>query len=59
MPPHPHLTLPPLCPPVPDDDLPEYILVLIRHGRAKDNIANDLEYFLSAQTAEFANWYGA
>ncbi|XP_015919141.1 zinc finger CCCH domain-containing protein 14 [Parasteatoda tepidariorum] len=39
-----------------DDELPEYIMILIANKRSKHHMEKDLSLFLGNQTGEFTNW---
>ena len=40
-----------------DEELPDYIMVMIANKRTKEQMSNDLDLFLGENTNHFTNWY--
>lgn len=40
----------------PDEELPDYIMVMVANRRSKSQMTEDLNLFLSAKTSTFVNW---
>jgi len=39
-----------------DDELPDYIMVMVANKRSKQQMENDLELFLTDNTSAFTTW---
>lgn len=39
-----------------DDELPDYIMVMVANKRSKTQMTEDLNLFLSTKTTTFVNW---
>lgn len=39
-----------------DDELPDYVMIMVANKRSKQQMTEDLNLFLGANTAEFVNW---
>lgn len=39
-----------------DDELPDYIMVMVANKRSRSQMAEDLNLFLSKKTSSFVNW---
>ena len=41
-----------------DDELPDYIMVMVANRKTEEQMAEDLSLFLSSNTSKFTTWYG-
>lgn len=39
-----------------DSELPDYMMVLIKNKKSKEDMTNDLNIFLGDHTADFTDW---
>jgi len=40
-----------------DDELPDYIMVMVANRKTEEQMAEDLSLFLSNNTSKFTTWY--
>lgn len=39
-----------------DDELPDYVMIMVANKRSKQQMTEDLNLFLGSNTSEFVNW---